>query len=146
MIKSLCLSSSCRHIRPSLFLQHIMTLKWIKWTSLLHFFMTLLIRLFTLSYLTAMSYLTRLLCWIRPSMTWSKHLICDIRLYTIFLCFLVSVDSILIIACSYKMVSSSLSMSTTFCLLKRISQLFRTLNNVLMTHSRCQISVLCSII
>jgi hypothetical protein len=99
-----------------------------------------------LSYLTAMSYLTRLLCWIRPSMTWSKHLVCDIRLYMIFSCLLISVDLILIIACSYETVSSSLSMLMTFCLLKRISQLFRTLNNVLMTHSRCQISVLCSTI
>jgi hypothetical protein len=56
------------------------------------------------------------------------------------------VDLILIIACLYETVSSSLSMLMTFCLLKRISQLFRTLNNVLMTHSRCQISVLCSTI
>jgi hypothetical protein len=51
------------------------------------------------------------------------------------------VDLISIIACLYETVSSSLSMLMTFCLLKRISQLFRTLNNVLMTHSRCQISV-----
>jgi hypothetical protein len=101
-----------------LLLQHIMTLKWIKWTLLLCSFMTLSIRLFTLSYLTAMSYLTRLLCWIRPSMAWSKHLVCDIRLYTIFSHLLISVDLILIIACSYKTVSSSLSMLTTFCLLK----------------------------
>ncbi len=146
MIKPLCLLLSCRCIRPSLFLWHIMTLKWIKWTSLLRFFMTLLIRSFMLSYLTVISYLTRLLCWIRLSMTWSKHLVCDIRLYTIFLCLLISVDSILIIACLYKTVSSSLSMLMTFCLLKRISQLFRMLNNVLMTCSRCQISVLCSTI
>jgi len=146
MIKPLCLLSSCRCIRPSLFLQHIMTLKWIKWMLLLCFFMALLIRLFTLSYLTAMSYLTRLLYWIRPFMAWSKHLICGIRLYTIFSHFLISVNLISIIACLYKTVSSSLSMLTTFCLLKRISQLFRMLNNVLMTCLRCQISVLCSTI
>jgi len=71
---------------------------------------------------------------------------CDIRLYMIFSCLLVFVDLILIIACSYETVSSSSSMLMTFCLLKRISQLFKTLNNVLMTHSRCQISVPCSTI
>jgi hypothetical protein len=79
----------------------------------------------------------------KASMAWSKHLICGIRLYMIFSCLLISVDLILIIACLYETVSSSLSMLMTFCLLKRISQLFRTLNNVLMTHSRCQISVPC---
>ncbi len=146
MIKPLHLLSSCRCIRPSLSLQHIMTLKWIKWTSLLRFFMTLSIRLFMLSYLTAMSYLTRLLCWIRLFMAWSQHLVCGIRLYTIFSCLLVSVDLILIIACLYETVSSSPSMLMTFCLLKRIGQLFRTLNNVLMTCSRCQISISCSTI
>ncbi len=104
------------------------------------------IRLFMLSYLTTMSYSIRLLCWIRPFMIWSKYLICGIRLYIIFSCLLISVDLILIIACLYETVSSLLSMLMTFCLLKRISQLFRMLNNVLMTHSRCQISILCSTI
>jgi hypothetical protein len=54
------------------------------------------------------------------------------------------VDLISIIACLYETVSSSLSMSMTFCLLKRISQLFRTLNNVLMTFQdvRSQFCVL----
>jgi hypothetical protein len=129
----------------TLLLQHIMTLKWIKWTLLLCSFMTLSIRLFTLSYLTAMSYLTRLLCWIRPSMAWSKHLVCDIRLYTIFssldFCWLDSDHSMFI--------QNSVIITVyvnNFLLVKRISQLFRTLNNVLMTHLRCQISVLCSTI
>jgi hypothetical protein len=142
MIKPLCLSSSCRCIRPSLFLQHIMTLKWIKWTSLSFLYGSIdQVVYVELPHSYELSDKVALLN--KALYGWSKHLVCGIRLYMIFSCLLVSVDLILTIACLYKMVSSSLSMLMTFCLLKRISQLFRTLNNVLMTCSRCQISVLC---